>query len=244
MRYLMILAAIPLAACGSIAMGGDSGDRAAASGAGSTRNFAVTDFNSVELAGADDVDVSVGPAFSVRAEGPSEELDRLEIRKTGSTLSIGRKRDGNFDWGGRDRKAVKVFVTMPAIAAAALAGSGDMRIDKVAGGDFTGALAGSGDLSVAEITADSAKLEIAGSGGIAAKGAVRKLSMAIAGAGDIDARGLTATGADVSIAGSGNASATVNGPASVSIMGSGDVSLGANAKCTTSKMGSGEVRCG
>ena len=243
MRFLMILAALPLAACGSVAMGSDSGDKATASGTGTTRSFAVSGFTGVELAGSDDVDVRVGPAFSIRAEGPSEELDRLDIRKDGSTLSIGRTRDGSFNWGGRKSQGVKVYVTMPSIAAASLAGSGDLRVDKVAGGDFSGALAGSGDLSVDNIAATSARLEIAGSGGIAAKGSVQKLSMSIAGSGDIDAGGLTATGADVSIAGSGNASATVNGPASVSIMGSGDVSLGAGAKCTTSKMGSGEVRC-
>lgn len=242
MRKFMMVLALPLAACGSVAMGSDSGDRAAASGTGTIRSFSVADFTGVELAGADDVDVRVGPAFSVRAEGASAELDKLDIRKDGSTLRVGRKRE--FSNWSSDDKGVKVYVTMPRITDASLAGSGDMRVDRISGGDFSGSLAGSGNLSLGELATSSAKFDLAGSGGIAAKGKVQKLSVSIAGSGDVEAGGLTATGADISIAGSGNVTAIVNGPADVSIMGSGDVSLGAGAKCSTSKMGSGEVRCG
>lgn len=243
MRWLMIVAALPLVACGSIASGSDSGTRAEPSGTGSSRSFAVADFTAIELAGHDDVDVRVGPAFSVRADGPAAELDKLEIRKDGSTLRIGRKRQNGINWG-RDGAAVRVTVTMPSIAAASLAGSGDLKVDRVAGGDFDGSLAGSGDLSLGQVAANAVKLNIAGSGGITARGQARSLSMAIAGSGDIDASGLKAASARVSIAGSGNASADVDGEADVSLMGSGDAILGPNAKCRTSKMGSGEVRCG
>ena len=223
-------------------MGSDSGERAAASGSGGTRTFAVADFTGVELAGADDVDVRVGGGFSVRAEGPADELDKLDIRKDGSTLKVGRKRDGS--WSMSSSKGVKVYVTMPAIQAASLAGSGNLMVDKVSGGDFDGDLAGSGDLRIGQLAATTASLNIAGSGGIGAAGQVGRLKIAIAGSGDVDAAGLKAGQADVSIAGSGNVAAEVNGPAKINIMGSGDVTLGGKPRCSTSKMGSGEVRCG
>ena len=245
MRYLMMAAALPLAACGSVAMGsdsGDSGDRVVPSGADGTRSFAVTDFTAVELAGADDVDVRVGGAFSVRAEGPADQLDKLEIRKDGSTLWVGRKRESG--WSMTSGKGVKVYVTMPAIGAASLAGSGNLIVDRVQTADFKGSLAGSGDMKLGQITATSANLSIAGSGGIGAAGQVQRLKIAIAGSGDVDAPGLKARQADVSIAGSGDVSAEVNGPAKISLMGSGDVTLGGKPQCTTSKMGSGDVRCG
>lgn len=242
MRILMILAALPLAACGSVAMGSSSGDKVSPSGSGGTRSFAVADFTGVELAGADDVDVKVGGSFSVRAEGPAEELDKLEIRKDGSTLKVGRKRDGS--WSMRSGKGVKVYVTMPAIQAASLAGSGNLMVDKVSAGDFDGDLAGSGDLRIGQLAAASASFNIAGSGGIGAAGQVQRLKVAIAGSGDVDAPGLKAAQADVSIAGSGNVAAEVNGPAKISIMGSGDVRLGGKPQCSTSKMGSGDVHCG
>lgn len=241
MHKWMVLAALPLAACG--AMGSVSGDKVSASGGGSSRTFQVSDFTGVELAGFDDVDIRVGPAFSVRADGASEELDKLDIRKDGSTLRVGRQKRDGMGWG-RDGKGVTVHITMPALAYASLAGSGNLAVDAVSGGDFRGELAGSGDLKVGRLTGDAAKFDIAGSGGISAAGQVKSLSVSIAGSGDVDARGLRASTADISIAGSGNVTADVAGPATIDLMGSGDVDLGKGAQCRTNKMGSGEVRCG
>ena len=47
---------------------------------------------------------------------------------------------------------------------AELAGSGDIRIDRVAGDSFDGAIAGSGNLKVDHIEVGKLKLAIAGSG--------------------------------------------------------------------------------
>ncbi|MES2337876.1 MAG: head GIN domain-containing protein [Pseudomonadota bacterium] len=242
MRFLVMLAALPLVACGSVSMGGEKGDKVAASGGGASRTFQVADFTGVELAGADDIDVTVGGTFSVRAEGPAEELDKLEIRKDGTTLWVGRRKDGS--WSAKAGKGVKVHVTMPAIRSASLAGAGDLTIDKVESEDFDGNLAGSGDLKLGRVAATSVELNIAGSGTIAASGQVERLEVAVAGSGDVDAAGLKAARADVSIAGSGSVAAEVNGPAKINILGSGDVTLGGKPQCETSKMGSGDVTCG
>lgn len=242
MRALMILAAMPLVAC-SFHGGGDNDSQPGvpASGQGTSRTFQVAGFTAVDLRGSDNADVRVGPDFSVRAEGPSDRLDDLKIVKDGDVLKISRK-SNHMSWGGgRD---VKVFVTMPAIRAASISGSGDMAVDRVEGGAFEGSTAGSGDLSIHQIKAGSVTLSIAGSGDIDASGATQDLSLSIAGSGNIDAGGLTASAGKVSIAGSGDAKAVVNGHAKVSMMGSGDVDLGGNATCDVSKMGSGEVRCG
>lgn len=237
---LSLLTAAPLAAC-SIDMG-DSGTGVRAAGTGSVRTFAVADFTGVALRGSDDVDVRVGPAFSVRAEGPSDELDTLKIERVGDTLRIGRRTRAIVGW--TNHKAVKVFVTMPRIAAAQISGSGNLAIDRVAGGDFAGDGAGSGTLSIAALTVSHAKLSVAGSGDILAKGTVDRLTLDVAGSGNITAGGLKARSASVSVAGSGNVRADIAGTASVSVIGSGDVDLGRGAKCSTTKIGSGEVHCG
>ncbi len=245
MRLCIIMAAaLPLVACNGTASSSTSGTRAEASGAGTARSFQVSDFTGIDLRGHDDIDVRVGGAFAVRAEGPSEELDRLEIKKDGATLKVGRVDQSGFSWGNRDGKSVKIYVTMPSIAAAGIAGSGNMSIDKVPGGDFDGSIAGSGDLKIGALNANAAKLSIAGSGDVEAAGSIQRLDINIAGSGGIEAKGLTARQASVSIAGSGDVEANVDGPADVNLMGSGSVNLGAKAKCTTSKMGSGEVHCG
>lgn len=245
MTLAMTLAILlPLAACGNFSgdFGGD-GDKApgiAGTGSGNARSFAVADFTGVALRGPDDVDVRVGAGFSVRAEGDPKTLEKLKIEKVGDTLRVGRIR--GFSWG--SDKGAKIYVTMPRIMAAALAGSGDLTVDRAESARFTADLAGSGNLTVSTIAAQSATLSIAGSGGLHAGGTADALKIDIAGSGDVDAAGLTAMRGDVSIAGSGNVTAVVNGPARISIMGSGDVDLGAKAQCRTTKMGSGTVRCG
>ena len=237
MRMVVLLMMAPLAACSASAREGS-----ADAGPSASRSFAVSDFTGVDLRGSDDVEVKIASSFSVRAEGPQKVLDRLEIERDGDTLRIGRKSDGMWHWG-NDRGA-RIFVTMPRIASAKLAGSGDMTIGRVEGQSFSASTTGSGNIRIATLTVPSVSLSVAGSGDIDASGQGDKVDINIAGSGEVQARGLKARSASVSIAGSGAAVADVAGPATVSIMGSGDVDLGPGATCRTTKMGSGDVRCG
>ncbi|OYY64597.1 head GIN domain-containing protein [Sphingomonas sp. 28-62-11] len=237
----LVSALLPLAACSGISFSEDAGG-VAANGSGTSRTFDVADFTGVSLRGSDDVDIKLASTFSVRAEGPSEVLDRLKIERDGTTLKIGRKSDPSFNWG--SYKGAKIYVTLPKLDAANVAGSGDMTVGAAEGDKFEASNAGSGSITIAALKVKSAEFNIAGSGEITASGAADKLSMSIAGSGDIKAGGVKASSADASIAGSGSISADVNGPATVSILGSGDVDMGSNATCTTSKLGSGDVSCG
>ncbi|PAX07903.1 head GIN domain-containing protein [Sphingomonas lenta] len=239
MRILGLLVMLPLIACS--AGKAESGEAAEARGRGPTRDYDVSGFTAVNLRGADDVEVRVGPGFSVRAQGPEEELDRLEIVRDGDTLQVGRKRGSGWNWG--KSEGVTVFVTMPSIAAVGLAGSGDLAVDRVDGERFKASLAGSGNLSLGALRVEDAELSLAGSGDLTGAGVARRLAVKLAGSGDVDARQLTASEAVVSLAGSGDVRATVNGPVNVNLVGSGDVELGGDARCTISKRGSGEVRC-
>lgn len=248
-RYIALLAvaSLPVAACSGRGHAEDSTPGIPGSGSGTSRTFQAADFTGVELRGSDDVDVRTGAAFSVRAEGPSAELDKLKIVRIGDTLRIGRINHDGLSWddfGHHDGQHVKIYVTLPRLAEASIAGSGDMTVDKVEGAKFAGSSAGSGNLVVGALAVDTADLSIAGSGDMTVKGSARQLGIDIAGSGSVDGSGLKAQGARVSIAGSGDARADVTGPATVSVMGSGDVDLGSGAKCTTSKMGSGDVHCG
>lgn len=239
MRALAFALLLPIAACGNGWSGDDDAPGVAGTGSGGSRNYAVSDFAQIEQRGPDDVDVRVGSGFSVRAEGDEKVLKQIRIVRDGDRLRIGRTRGFNLNSG-----AVKVYVTMPRIASAGVAGSGNMTIDRVEGTDFRGAVAGSGNLMLGRVTVEALKLSIAGSGNAVARGQAASLNVSIAGSGDVDAGGLSASDAKVNIAGSGSVRAAVDGDASVSIMGSGDVDLGPKARCTIKKMGSGDVRCG
>lgn len=242
MNFLALGLIIPLAACSFSWNGDDEGSGAAAAGSATTRTYQVTGFNGIDLRGSDDVDVRVGTGFSIRAEGASDQLDRLKIDRDGETLTIGRKTGASFGWSKGPK--VRVYVTLPRLTDATVSGSGTMAVDRVEGDGFKGGIAGSGDLDIGAIRVDTASFSIAGSGSARASGTVRALKVEIAGSGDVDASKVRAQSADVEIAGSGGVRAVVDGPAKVAMMGSGDVDLGPNSRCTISKMGSGSVRCG
>jgi len=227
---------IVLAACGT-SNGASRGD-----GPATTRSFAVGAFDSVELAGSDSVRVVTGAKAGVVASGPAAVLDKLDIRVEGNTLTIGRHRKG-WRMGFDKSPGATITVTTPGIKAAAVAGSGDMTIDRAVGDAFAGSLAGSGNLDIANVLVRDIAFEIAGSGDLRAAGKAQAATLEIAGSGNIDADRLVSQTADISIAGSGNARVTAKGSAKISIAGSGDATVKGTGNCTVSKVGSGDGRC-
>ena len=238
MRPIALLLLAPLTACS-----GKGDATTAASGINGSKAFAVDGFVAIASTGPDDIDVRVGSGFSVRAEGDTGIIQRLEITRNGDTLVIRRKGSFGFNWGG-SRGRVKVYVTMPRITAANTTGSGDMAIDHIDGDAFKVKAMGSGNMTIASLNVQHIEFSLTGSGNVKASGTAKAGSLSVRGSGDIDAPKLALAQADVSVMGSGGVAATVAGPAKVDVMGSGDVTLTGGAKCTTSKMGSGHVSCG
>jgi hypothetical protein len=231
---IIALGALALSACAAEAQEGDARL--------TQRNFALADFDSVSLAGPHNVVVTVGPAFAVRAEGPADVLDRLEVEVKNGSLEI-RQKKGKWRWS-RNHGPTTVYVSLPALRAAAIGGSGDMKIDRVEGSRFAASIGGSGDMSIGSVRVEDASFSIAGSGAITAAGTAARSSVSVAGSGDMALQGLEARTASVSIVGSGDVRARATETADVSIMGSGDVTLTGTARCSVNKMGSGSVRCG
>ncbi len=238
MRSVIFGAALALGACTS-ANGEGEGD----GGARGQRNFEVGAFQSVSLEGSHDVVVAVGGAPSVRAEGSAEALERLDVRVENGVLKIGTRREGWLS-GMRHHRGVTVHVTAPALSSAAIAGSGDMRIDRVQAQDFEASVAGSGDLEIGTLQARRAEFDIAGSGGIRAAGTAEVAEISIAGSGSMSLDALETRRASVSVAGSGDVSLRATEAVEGSIMGSGDVTVRGPARCSVSKLGSGDIRCG
>ena len=238
---LVFVAPLMLAACSLGGQAGSDEPGVPGQGSGNARTYAVADFDSIGLRGSDDVEVRVGSGFSVRAEGDQDVLVRLRITRDGNALRIDRKRESGITWGGG---SAKVLVTMPRIAAAKLAGSGDITIDRAEGARFDGAVAGSGGLSVDALQVDEARLSIAGSGDLKAGGTAGRLEVSIAGSGSLKGDDLQVKSAKVSVAGSGDVRAKLDGEGEVRVAGSGNVDLGKNARCTIRASGSGTVRCG
>ena len=208
------------------------------------RDVAIGAFQRIAVAGPFDVEVKADGAPGLHVSGGANLIDASEFKVENGTLRIGtRHKNIRWTWND-DKQKVRVVVTGGgAIDGAAIAGSGDVRVERVRSASFKGEVAGSGDLAIASLETGKANFAVAGSGDISAAGKAESVDLSIAGSGDIDVGGLEARDADVSIAGSGNIRARATGTADVSIMGSGNVDISGGAKCDISKAGSGEVHC-
>jgi hypothetical protein len=229
--------AMALAACSAGAQEGGGGESA-------RRDFQVGQFQSISLTGSPDVIVTVGGAPSVRAEGDSRLVERLDIRVENGDLRIGFREDSSWSFGFSRERSVTIHVTVPTLSAATLTGSGDVRIDRVQGDRFAGTVTGSGDLQVGQLRAAYTAFSVTGSGAIRAAGAAQRAQVELAGSGDIDLGGFEIRDATVSLHGSGDVTAKATATARVTLMGSGDVAITGPARCQIEKRGSGDVRCG
>ena len=168
-----------------------------------SRNFQVSGFNSVEVAGPYEVQVRTGSGPSVSANGPQKMIDHLVVEVKGDKLLIHTEAQRGFHFGWHYNGKVHVEVTVPQLAGAAIAGSGDIHVNEVKGSAFEGSVAGSGSLGLDAVDVQTLKLSIAGSGDVkAASGRAQNVKYEIGGSGDIDAKGVEAQTADVSIAAS------------------------------------------
>lgn len=239
MRIVFPAAALLLlSACGFGSSGG-----AESSGEDGERAFELADFDTVSLRGPDNAEVTIGDSFSVRAEGDTGLLDDLDIDVRRGTLRIGRDSGGHFNWNGGDNGAVTVYVTLPALKEASVAGSGDMTVESAEADRFEGSIAGSGNLSIGRLAATSVEFDIAGSGNISAAGLAERIEINIAGSGNVAAEDLRAARLDVNIAGSGDIDAFATDRAEATLLGSGDVRVRGGASCSSNSLGSGELRC-
>ena len=229
------VASLPLAACHFTV---DSDD-----GPAHARNFPVSAFTKLVIAGPYQVTVQQGPTAAVAAKGSESALEAVVVEVKDGELAIHPTNRHFWNWGWRHFGKVDVTVTVPVLEEATIAGSGNITVAGLAVPSFKGAVAGSGNLNLSGVDAQSIDLAIAGSGDIRAAGKAKDVSLTIAGSGDIDTAKLITETAKVSIVGSGDIKANATGTADLDIMGSGDITVTGGAKCTVTKGGSGEAHC-
>lgn len=217
-------------------------ERAGAVAGGFAVDYAIRDFSTVALGTGAQMQVRVGPTWSVHADGPASVLATMRVEREGDTLKIVR-RDPRAKGDPALERQVRFTVTVPSLTSAALGGTGTITIDRVIGQRFHAAVGGRGTLTIGALDANEAEVSIGGAGHVAAGGRVRALKVAIGGSGSLRAPALHAARADVSVAGSGSVVTIVEGEARVSSVGGGTIDLGSRAHCAMSKMGSARIRC-
>ncbi len=185
----------------------------------------------IEVRGALDADVRVGPARRVTVIVDQDLQRRVEVRVEGETLIVD---SGDVTW--RDFPAGfmpgtrrRVEIDAPALRAVRLSGSGDVAIEG-GQGDLRLAIEGAGDL---RWRGEAARLEVAlhGSGDVALSGRADALGVSVEGSGDVDAANLRARSAEVAVDGSGDVRLRLDGGVlRASVSGSGDVTWSGEAR--------------
>lgn len=232
---------------------------AAFPGNAAERRFGNTGFSQVVVETSANVAITKG-GFAVTATGAQADLDRLELRQDGATLRIGHKKGSDWRW---NSKPVAIAVSLPALSAVTVSGSGDVAADQVSGaaaalrisgsGDLAVqtvkgtalslGLSGSGNLAVGSAAAETVAVSISGSGDVAVAGRCTTLDARLSGSGDLAANRLNCTNATVSTSGSGDVSVHASGQVTARTSGSGDVVVTGGARCTSRSSGSGVIRC-
>lgn len=195
-------------------------------------------FDELTSAGMDDVRLTTGDRWQIRATGDARALSQLRFLVEDGALIVGRIS------GQRERYGkTQVEVTAPSLRAVTAAGSGAVDVERIDGDRVAATVAGSGRTTVRRVQAQRLAATLAGSGGLAVAGRSDRAELTIAGSGRVDGGGFTAGSANVTIAGSGAAQFRSPGAVRATIMGSGTVTVRGTTDCSQTRMGSGRLVC-
>lgn len=247
-REILFAVAAGVVAAGSAALILDSSDEGhgpptSALVAPSEATYQAANFDEISTVGPQDVVVTLGDSFSVRAEGSPQALAILDATVVDGRLTI-KPKDAHFNfYGWPESASATYYVTLPRLDGVAVAGSGDVTVDRIEGDSFDASIAGPGSLAIAAMKVGNANFSIGGQGDITVAGTARDTHVGIAGTGEVQGGGLSSDTASISIGGTGDVALTVQKEAKVSIMGTGDVDISGPGRCSVTQMGRGDVTC-
>src|SRR5262249_35175493 len=143
-----------------------NGDSAIVKGDGITKSQVRTpgNFTAVNLTGAGQVNITMGPALQLTVSDDSNLLALVQTTVSNDTLSVGYKSNIN---GGH----LVVTIVMPALVATSISGSGTITEtgNFAVRGAFSASISGSGTINLNGGSADSLTATISGSGVIKAQ---------------------------------------------------------------------------
>lgn len=218
---LMLL--ISMTAC-SMVVDGINTKRVTASNNYVTKEYKLTDFNKISLAGSGNVYFTQRPGTPTVSVVTSDNIaELLEVYVENNTLTIKFKKGYSIN----NRGKLDFTIHAENLTSMGIAGSGDFKL-------------------MNGLTTDNLKLSVAGSGNmdcnnIQCQGDVK---VSIAGSGDIEAHNLKCNAMEASVAGSGNVQITgiESQQVKASISGSGDFILQGNTRqASYSIAGSGDI---
>lgn len=220
----------------------------------------LTGFNGVRLVGAGELSVASG-AFAVSVSAEDNVMPSVVVEMDGDTLVL--RRESGWGEGVRPSFPIEFMVTLPALKAVRVSGSGNAAVQDVPAEDglmltvygsgtirvaaaqaptVVANVQGSGGISLDELTASRFVSRIDGSGRVTATGAAGDVTVNIGGSGLHRSTGLRAAAAEVEIAGSGQALLWAERRLDVQINGDGSVTYRGDPAVNAVGGGSDRVR--
>jgi hypothetical protein len=199
------------------AFGGSSGPARNGSGTPASQVRDVAPFSSIELAGANTVVIRVGEKQSVVVMADENLLDRVTTEVQSGNLVIANT-PGNIT----TKSPMSVEVTLPALSALTLSGSGT--------------------ISVNGLQTESLEVALPGSGTITGSGTATRLDVMVSGSGTVQFTQVVADEAQVVLRGSGSIFVTASRSLNASLSGTGTIHYSGNPQhVTTSVTGTGSI---
>jgi hypothetical protein len=220
---VLIAAVLVLATTGIVALlihsGSSSGSGVQGSGVAATQTRSVASFSSLNLAGSNDVTVTIGGPQSVVVHADSNLINNVTTQVVAGTLVIGDT--GSFT----TRAPMSVAVSVPSLTALNLSGSGQ--------------------ISVTGISAPQLTVTVSGSGLLSAEGTATRLDATVSGSGDARLSELIARDVRAVVAGSGLIQVTATTSLDAAVSGTGAIIyIGNPPQVTTNITGTGAISPG
>lgn len=183
---------------------GDNGSSLSLGGRGEfTKEYAVADFQKIDIGGAYAIEIRQGDRFSVSADGTQEDVDELTVSVDNGTLLI-KKREESGLFNMSDRR-IGLRITMPDIRSLQLSGASKARVSGFRNlnrldADLKGAVEAEIDVSV-----DRLSIDAAGASKTTLKGRTRQVDISLAGACQLNGTEMQIDEADVKAIGASRA---------------------------------------
>jgi Putative auto-transporter adhesin, head GIN domain len=198
-------------------VGGSSNSSTEGSGVPATQTRNVAAFNSVELAGANNVVIRVGEKQSVVVRADDNLLQRVTTKVQSSKLVI-----ANTPGSLTTKSPMSVEVSVPTLNALTLSGAGNIVVDG--------------------IETESLQVSLPGSGTLSGSGTATRLEVTVSGSGAVQLTRLVANDVRAVVSGSGSIFVTATKSLDASVSGSGAILyMGSPQDVTKSVTGTGAI---
>ncbi len=168
-----------------------------------TQNLDLRGFDRIDIAGVYDLEVRVGPDYSIELSGPAYEIERVEASVRNNVLHLDQSKQ-KTRWRGR-REGVDAVVTLPSLRGIEVAG--------VVEGVITG------------VDSEVFDIDVSGVGDLEFDGACGTLEAEVSGVGDLEADALECRVVTIEVSGVGDASVFASEEVDAQVSGMGGIDV-------------------